>query len=167
MKKPILSEQFIRMQKLAGILNEEFTNTKPDPSLKIWSKKNNEGNETYYITSGNSVGGWQGVRTDEDTEVGFSKPEIKALHRLIEKWFKSSMSGFDESEAVNTPDKNHGTTQALVGIKKLQGFDVEISRQEGSQIKGYGLEGGDGGGICIITASNMYQLRDELTKLII
>jgi hypothetical protein len=94
-----------------------------------------------------------------DKEVGFSKPEIEALHRLIEEWFNSQQSGFNRSEAVNTPDKNH--TQALVRIKKLEGFDVEISRQEGSQIKGYGVEGGGGGGECIIKVANMYQLKDD------
>jgi hypothetical protein len=53
MQKQILSEEFRRMQQLAGILNEEFP--KPVPPLRIWSKKNSEGNETYYIT--NPVGG--------------------------------------------------------------------------------------------------------------
>ena len=148
--KKLVNEQFKRMQHLAGILNEEFT--KPVPPLRIWNRKNNEGNETYYIT--NPVGG-----LGTDKEVGFSKPEIEALHRLIEEWFKSQQSGFNRSEAVNTPDENH--TQALVRIKKLEGFDVEISRQEGSQIKGYGVEGGGGGGICIIKVANMYQLKDD------
>jgi hypothetical protein len=150
MQKQILSEEFRRMQQLAGILNEEFP--KPVPPLRIWNRKNNEGNETYYIT--NPLGG-----LGTDKEVGFSKPEIEALHRLIEEWFNSQQSGFNRSEAVNTPDENH--TQALVRIKKLEGFDVEISRQEGSQIKGYGVEGGGGGGECIIKVANMYQLKDD------
>jgi hypothetical protein len=136
-----------RMQQLAGILKEEFTN--PVPPLRIWSRKNSEGNETYYIT--NPAGG-----LGTDKEVGFSKPEIEALHRLIEEWFKSQQSGFNRSEAVNTSDANH--TQAMVRIEKLKDFDVEISRQEGSQMKGYGEEGG---GICIIKVANMYQLRDD------
>ena len=142
--------EIARFQKLAGIVNEELT--KPVPPLKIWDKKNTEGNQTYYIT--NPAGGsW------ENREVSFSKQEIEALHRLIEEWFKSQQSGFNRSEAVNTPDANH--TQAYVKIQRLKDFDVEISRQEGSQIKGYGEEGGRGGGVCIIKVANMYQLRDD------
>jgi len=139
-----------RFKQLAGILNEELT--KPVPPLRIWDRKNTEGNQTYYIS--NPAGG-----LGKDKEVGFSKQEIEALHRLIEEWFKSQQSGFNRSEAVNTPDANH--TQAIVKIEKLRDFDVEISRQEGSQIKGYGEEGGGGGGVCIIKMANMYQLRDD------
>ena len=144
--KKLINEEFKRMRVLAGVLNEEFTQV---PPLRIWSKKNSEGNETYYIT--NPVGG-----LGTNKEVSFSKPEIEALHRLIEEWFKSQQSGFNRSEGVNTPDKN--STQATVKIEKLKDFDVAISRQEGSQIKGYGEEDG---GICIIKVANMYQLKDD------
>ena len=100
--KKLINEEFKRMWVLAGVLNEEFTQV---PPLRIWSKKNSEGNETYYIT--NPVGG-----LGTNKEVGFSKPEIEALHRLIEEWFKSQQSGFNRSEGVNTPDEN--STQATV-----------------------------------------------------
>ena len=141
-----------RMQQLAGILKEEFTN--PVPPLRIWSKKNSEGNETYYIT--NPVGG-----LGTDKEVSFSEEEIIALHKLIDEWFNSQQSGFNRTISVNTKDKNF--TQATVGIKKLKDFDVEIFRIETtagmSQYRGYGDE--MGGGICIIKVANMYQLRDD------
>jgi len=141
----------LKAYRIAGTLKEEFTN--PVPPLRIWSRKNSEGNETYYIT--NPAGG-----LGTDKEVGFSKPEIEALHGLIEEWFKSQQSGFNRTTSVNTKDKN--LTQATVGIEKLKDFDVEISRIETtagmSQYKGYGEEGG---GICIIKVANMYQLRDD------
>jgi len=142
-----------RMQQLAGIVNEGLEDG-PIAPLRIFSKKNSEGHEEFVIS--NPAG-----KFGEDSEVIFSKPEVEALHKLVEEWFKSEHSKFNRGISVNTPDEN--LTSATVAIKKLGGAVVEITRTEHTagmdQRKGYDTKYGSG--TCDILVSHMYQIRED------
>jgi len=153
MKKQIISEQFRRMQLLAGIITEgeyrESINENVD-KLLIRTGKSDDGNTQIVI----SIAG----RGLDGNEIILSEPEYKELLKMA-KTFAGNRNS-ELSKGVNTPDKMN--TQSIVGIKP-EGLKLSIYRKEsfgGNQrYKGYDspYEGGE------LTAmqSVIYQLADE------
>jgi len=143
MKKQILSEQFRRMQKLAGIIVENVQ------KLQRIDKKSEDGNTQIMLrVEGRGLTGGELILSTE---------EFNTLIKLAEKFTGDRNN--DISKAVNTKDKM--STQSIIGIKP-DGLNLELYRKEsfgGSQrYKGY--DESDTGGELVAQQSVVYQLAD-------
>jgi len=143
MKKQILSEQFRRMQKLAGIIVENVQ------KLQRIDKKSEDGNTQIMLrVEGRGLTGGELILSTE---------EFNTLIKLAEKFTGDRNN--DISKAVNTKDKM--STQSIIGIKP-DGLNLVLYRKEsfgGSQrYKGY--DESDTGGELVAQQSVVYQLAD-------
>ena len=143
MEKQILSEQFRRMQKLAGIIVENVE------KLQRTDRKSEDGNTQIMLrVEGRGLTGGELILSTE---------EFNALIELA-KEFAGNRNN-DISKGVNTEDKM--STQSTIGIKS-NGLNLELYRKEsfgGSQrYKGY--DESDTGGELVAQQSVVYQLAD-------
>jgi len=142
MKKQILSEQFRRMQKLAGIIVENVQ------KLQRIDKKSEDGNTQIMLrVEGRGLTGGELILSTE---------EFNALIKLAEKFTGDRNNNI--SKAVNTKDKM--STQSIIGIKP-DGLNLVLYRKESSPSTGYkGYDESDTGGELVAQQSVVYQLAD-------
>lgn len=143
MKNQILSEQFRRMQKLAGIIVENVE------ELQKIDRKSEDGNPQIIlrVKDRGLTGG----------ELILSTEEFNALIELANKFAGDRNN--DISKGVNTKDKM--STQSTIGIKP-NGLNLELYRKEsfGGQERYKGYDESDGGGELVAQQSVVYQLKD-------
>ena len=144
MKKQILSEEFRRMQKLAGIIIEQVE------QLQIIDKKSEDGNIQKMIrVKGRGLTGGELILSTE---------EFDTLKELA-KEFAGNRNN-EISKGVNTKDKM--STQSIIGIKP-KGLNLELYRKESfggpQRYKGYDVS--DTGGELVAQQSVIYQLADD------
>jgi len=128
MEKQILSEQFRRMQKLAGIIVENVEELQR-------TDREREGSNTQIMlrVKGRGLAGG---------ELIISTEEFNALIKLAKEFAGNRNNGI--SKAVNTKDKT--STQSTIGIKP-DGLNLELYRKESSPSTGYkGYDESDTGG---------------------
>jgi hypothetical protein len=144
MKKQILSEEFCRMQKLAGIITEQVE------QLQIIDKKSEDGNIQKMIrVKGRGLTGGELILSTE---------EFDALKELA-KEFAGNRNN-EISKGVNTKDKM--STQSIIGIKP-KGLNLELYRKEsfGGPQRYKGYDESDTGGELVAQQSVIYQLADD------
>ena len=143
MEKQILSEQFRRMQKLAGIIVENVE------KLQTVNRKSEGGNTQIMIrVEGRGLTGGELILSTE---------EFNALIELA-KEFTGDRNN-DISKGVNTKDKM--STQSIIGIKP-NGLNLELYRKEslGGAQRYKGYDESDAGGELVAQQSVVYQLAD-------
>jgi len=143
MEKQILSEQFRRMQKLAGIIVENVE------KLQTVNRKSEGGNTQIILrVEGRGLTGGELILSTE---------EFNALIELA-KEFTGDRNN-DISKGVNTKDKM--STQSIIGIKP-NGLNLEIYRKEsfGGPQRYKGYDESDAGGELVAQQSVVYQLAD-------
>ena len=143
MEKQILSEQFRRMQKLAGIIVE---NVEELQTIKRESEKGNP--QIILRVRGRGLTGGELILSTE---------EFNALIELA-KEFTGDRNN-DISKGVNTKDKM--STQSIIGIKP-NGLNLELYRKEslGGTQRYKGYDESDAGGELVAQQSVVYQLAD-------
>ena len=141
MIKQILSEEFSRMQKLAGIIVENV-----EELQKIDRKSENGNPQIMLRVRGRGLTGGELILSPEE------------FNNLIEiaKEFKGDRNN-DISKAVNTEDKM--STQSIIGIKP-NGLNLELYRKEsfGGPQRYKGYDESDAGGELVAQQSVVYQL---------
>jgi hypothetical protein len=143
MEKQILSEQFRRMQKLAGIIVENVE------KLQRIDRKSEDGNTQIMLrVEGRGLTGGELILSTE---------EFNALIELA-KEFAGNRNN-DISKGVNTEDKM--STQSTIGIKS-NGLNLELYRKEsfGGPQRYKGYDESDTGGELVAQQSVVYQLAD-------
>jgi hypothetical protein len=141
MKKQILSEEFIRMQKLAGIITENV-----EELQKIDRKSENGNPQIMLRVKGRGLTGG---------ELILSPQEFNALIEIAKEFAGNRNNNM--SKAVNTKDKM--STQSIIGIKP-DGLNLELYRKEsfGGSERYKGYDEADTGGELTAQQSVVYQL---------
>jgi len=141
MKKQILSEEFRRMQKLAGIITENV-----EELQKIDRKSENGNPQIILRVKGRGLTGGELILSPE---------EFNALIEIAKEFTGNRNNNM--SKAVNTKDKM--STQSIIGIKP-DGLNLELYRKEslGGAQRYKGYDESDNGGELTAQQSVVYQL---------
>jgi hypothetical protein len=141
MKKQILSEEFRRMQKLAGIITENV-----EELQKIDRKSENGNPQIILRVKGRGLTGGELILSPE---------EFNALIEIAKEFTGNRNNNI--SKAVNTKDKMF--TQSIIGIKP-DGLNLELYRKEsfGGPERYKGYDESDNGGELAAQQSVVYQL---------
>ena len=141
MKKQILSEEFRRMQKLAGIITENV-----EELQKIDRKSENGNPQIILRVKGRGLTGGELILSPE---------EFNALIEIAKEFTGNRNNNM--SKAVNTKDKM--STQSIIGIKP-DGLNLELYRKEsfGGPERYKGYDESDNGGELAAQQSVVYQL---------
>ena len=143
MKKQILSEEFRKMQKLAGIITENV-----EELQKIDRKSENDNPQIILRVKGRGLTGGELILSPE---------EFNALIEIAKEFTGNRNNNM--SKAVNTKDKM--STQSIIGIKP-NGLNLELYRKEsfGGSERYKGYDESDNGGELTAQQSVVYQLAE-------